>query len=96
VVSKEGLVIASELMSETESKPFAALSANMTKSGEIVTSELKIGQLSQITISSSKGNLVTTGIGKKAILICLVQKKANLGFVLLHMDRTTKRLLRYL
>ena len=81
-------------MGEVENKAFAALSSELTKSGEVVTSELKIGNLSQIIINSSKGNIVTTNVGKKAILVCLVQKKANLGLVILHMNRTANRLLR--
>ena len=92
VASREGLVIESELMADIENKTFAALSSELIKSGEVVTSELKIGNLSQIIINSSRGNIVTTGIGKKAILVCLVQKKANLGLVLLHMERTAHRL----
>lgn len=94
VVSNDGLVIASELMSDTESKSFAALSADMSSAGSVVASELKIGQLSEITIASSQANLISTGIGKKAILVCLAQKKANIGLVLLHMKRAAHRLSR--
>lgn len=97
IATRDGLIIQSELMKEgVENKVFAALSAELTKSGEVVSSELKIGNLSQIIINSSKGNIVTTNIGKKAILICLVQRKANLGLVLLHMNRTAQRLSRYI
>ncbi|MEK6826479.1 MAG: roadblock/LC7 domain-containing protein [Nanoarchaeota archaeon] len=96
VVSRDGLVVASELMAEVESKAFAALSADVTKSGEVVSSELRIGGLGQIIINSSKGNIITANVGKKAILVCLVKPKANVGLVLLHMDRTSQRLLRYI
>lgn len=96
VVSRDGLVVASELLAEVESKAFAALSADVTKSGEVVSSELRIGGLGQIIINSSKGNIITANVGKKAILVCLVKPKANVGLVLLHMDRTSQRLLRYI
>lgn len=96
VASRDGLVIESELMEDVENKTLAALSAEVTNSGDIVASELKVGNLSQIIINSSKGNIVSTNIGKKAILMCLVQKKANLGLVLLHMERTASRLARFI
>ena len=92
IVSRDGLILSSELMADIENKTFAALSAELTKSGEVLTSELKIGNLSQIMVNSTKGNIVTTDIGKKAILVCLVKQKANLGLVLLHMERTASRL----
>ena len=94
IASREGFVIESELMADVETKALAALSAEVTKSGEIVSSELKIGSLTQIIISSSRGDIVTTNIGKKAILMCLVQRKANLGLVLLHMTRTAEQLIK--
>ena len=94
IVTRNGLVIESELLADVENKTFAALSADITKSGEIAASELKIGKLSQIIINTPKGSIITTNIGKKAILVCLVQKKANLGLVILHMTRTAERLSR--
>ncbi len=96
VVSRDGLIIASELRSDVVGKEFAALSVDVTKSGEIVASELRMGSLSQIVINSSDGNIITATIGKKAVLACLVQKKASIGFVLLHMNRAADYLARLL
>jgi len=88
IVSRDGLVIVSELMADVDTKTFAALSADVTRSGEVVVGELRIGTLSQIIIGSTGSNIITTNIGKKAILVCMVHKNANMGFVLLHMNRS--------
>ena len=96
IVSTSGLTIASELMAEAESATFSALSADLTKSGEIVASELKIGNVNEIIVNSTKGNIITMVLGKKAFLVCLVRKKSNIGLVLLHMNRVAHRLLRYI
>ena len=96
IISRDGLTIAAEVMAETEKHTFSALSAELTRSGEILASELKIGPLHEIIINSTEGNIVTKELGKKAFLVGLVKKKANIGLVLLHMNRVTSRLARYL
>ncbi len=94
IVMNNGLVIASDLMQDTDSQTFAAMAAEMTKSARIVTSELKIGKLNETIISSSSGNIAFLEIGKEAILICLLKRKSNLGLTLLHMKRAITKLSR--
>ncbi len=94
IVTTNGLVIASDLMQDTDSKTFAAMAAEMTKSSNIVASELKLGGLNDTIISSSSGNIVLLEIGKKAILICSLKNKANVGLALLQMRRISAQLSR--
>lgn len=96
VVSRDGLIIASDLLSDVDTKTFAAMSAAMTGAAETATSELKRGNPEQIIVNSKLGSIIATGAGKKAILVCLIKPKANLGLVLLNMNKESKKITRIL
>jgi len=96
VVSRDGLIVASDLLSDIDTKTFAAMSAAMTGAAETASSELKKGKPDQIIIDSKLGSVITTGAGKKAILVCLIKPKANLGLVLLNMSKESKKIARIL
>src|SRR3989344_6931054 len=93
VVSRDGLIIASDLLADIDSKTFAAMSAAMTGAAETATSELKKGNPDQIIVDSKLGSIIALGAGKKAILVCLIKPKSNLGLVLLNMNKAGKKIL---
>ncbi len=92
IVSRDGLIIASDLLADVDTKTFAAMSAAMTGAAETATSELKKGNPDQIIVDSKMGSIIATGAGKKAILVCLIRPRANLGLVLLNMNNSSKRI----
>ena len=96
VVSRDGLIINSDLLSDVDTKTFAAMSAAMTGAAETATVELKRGNPDQIIVDSKLGSIIATGAGKKAILVCLIKPKANLGLVLLNMNKESKKISRIL
>lgn len=89
VVSRDGLIIASDLLADVDTKTFAAMSAAMTGAAETAITELKKGNPSQIIVNSKLGSVITLGAGKKSILVCLIKPKANLGLVLLNMKKSS-------
>ena len=93
VVSRDGLIIASDLLADVDTKTFAAMSAAMTGAAETATSELKRGNPDQIIVDSKLGSIIALGAGKKAILVCLIKPKSNLGLVLLNMNKAGKKIL---
>jgi len=94
VVSRDGLIIASDLLSSVDTKTFAAMSAAMTGAAETATSELKRGNPEQIIVNSKLGSIIAIGAGKRAILVCLIKPKANLGLVLISMNKESKKISR--
>ncbi|MEK6826480.1 MAG: roadblock/LC7 domain-containing protein [Nanoarchaeota archaeon] len=92
IVSRDGLIIASDLLADVDTKTFAAMSAAMTGAAETATTELKRGNPEQIIVDSKLGSVIATGAGKKAILVCLIKPRANLGLVLLNMNKSSKKI----
>ena len=91
VVSRDGLVIASNI-TEIDADTFAAMSAAMQGAAETAASELKQGDVDQIIIETGKGKIISTGAGKKAILVILTLKSINLGLALLEMGKATEKI----
>ena len=92
VVSRDGLIVASDLLADVDKKTFAAMSG----AGETASAEPKKGHPDQIIIDSKMGSIITKGAGKKAILVCLIKPKANLGLVLLTMNKESKKITKIL
>ena len=96
VVSRDGLIVASDLLADVDSKTFAAMSAAMTGAAETASAELKKGNPSQIIVNSKLGSIITEGAGNRAILVCLIKVKANLGLILLNMHKQCKKIAKIL
>jgi len=89
VITKDGLLITSELSSGIDGDTFAAMSATMTGAAETAIQELKKASPDRIIVESPKAKLITTGAGERAILACIVAPTAKLGLVLLDMKKAT-------
>ncbi len=92
VVRRDGLMIISGLPSEINSNAVAAMLAAMVGTGETVSRELEIGTLKQVVVESKKGKLVSVGAGEDAIFGALVREKANMGLILMELERSAKRI----
>ena len=91
VISRDGLVIASDLSKDVDEGTFAAMSAAMQGAAETAVSELAQGELNEIIIDAGKGKIITIGAGKLAILVALTKPNINLGLILLEMGKASKR-----
>ena len=92
IVRRDGLLIASNLSSGVNSKAVAAMAAAIVGTSEISTKELDIGEFNQVIVNANNGQYVSIGAGGEAILICLIKRAANLGLVLLEMERSAKKI----
>ena len=92
VISRDGLIIASDLSKDIDEETFAAMSAAMQGAAETAVSELKQGELNQIIIDAEKGKIITISAGEKAILVILAKPKINLGLVLLEMGKASGKI----
>ncbi len=89
VITRDGLLIASELSSGIDADTFAAMSATMTGAAETAVQELKKSSPDRIIVESSATKLITVGAGEQAILACIVNPTAKLGMILLEMKKAT-------
>ncbi len=92
VISRDGLVVASDLSKNVDEETFAAMSAAMQGAAETAVSELNQGTLNQIIIEADKGKIITISAGEKAILIILAKPSTNLGLILLEMGKASGKI----
>ena len=91
VIRRDGLMVASDLPAKIEPGTIASMAASLVGTAETTSSELKRGVFQEIIIDSEKGKIVAIGAGKLALLVSLVKKEGNLGFVLISMERAAKK-----
>ncbi len=92
IVTRDGLLIVSNLSQDVNADTFAAMAATMTGAAETAISELKKGLLQRVIAESREGKLISRGAGPNAVLVTMLLSKANLGLVLLEMDKATKKI----
>ncbi len=89
VISRDGLMVASDLTKNIDADTFAAMSAAMEGAAETAVSELKQGELRQIIVDAQDSKLITVSAGKKVILVVLTKPDINLGLVLLELGKAS-------
>ena len=92
VVRRDGLMILSSLPADVNSKAVAAMAAAIVGTGETASNELNIGELNQVLVESVGGKLISVGAGEEIIFTALVNPKANMGLVLMDMERNSKKI----
>jgi predicted regulator of Ras-like GTPase activity (Roadblock/LC7/MglB family) len=92
IVRRDGLMIISGLPRDVNSKAVAAMAAAIVGTGETASNELSIGELNQVVVESAGGKLISIGAGPDAIFTALVKPKANMGLILMNMERSTKKI----
>ena len=92
VISRDGLIVASDLSENVDADTVAAMSAAMQGAAETAVQELNQGELNQIIIDSGKGKMISIGAGENAILVVLGDVKVNLGLVLLTLGKAKTKI----
>lgn len=96
IVRRDGLMILSGLPNNVNRRGVAAMTAAIVGTGETASKELNMGKLRQVIVESEMGKLVSTGAGETSILTALVRENANMGLVLLEMEKAAKKISRIL
>jgi len=91
VIRRDGLILASDLP-QTDSRNISSLVAALLSTSESTSMELKRGAMQELVVESEKGKIVLVSAGKLAVLVSLVKKEGNLGFVLISMERAAKKI----
>jgi len=92
IVRKDGLVVASILPKRgVDERMLAAMTALALGLGGRVVESLDQGRLRKVIIEGEKGQMVIMGV-RSLILAVLARKDANMGLVLLSMEKTLESL----
>ncbi len=91
VVRRDGLIITHNLPDGVDPKTTAAMTAAIVGTSEMATVQLGQGRFEQALIESEEGKLVSTGAGDQALVIALAYRDANLGLVLMALQRASRK-----
>ncbi|OGS60052.1 MAG: hypothetical protein A3K59_08965 [Euryarchaeota archaeon RBG_19FT_COMBO_69_17] len=91
VVRRDGLVITHTLPDGVDPKIVAAMTAAIVGTSEMATVQLSQGRFNRALVESDEGKLISTGAGEEALLVALLYKDANLGLVLMAMERAARQ-----
>ncbi len=92
VVRRDGIVVVHTLPSTIDPKLVAAMLAAIVGASEMATEALEQGHFQRAIIESAEGKLLSTGAGPEALLVSLVYSDANLGLVLMAMEKAAHRI----
>src|SRR5436309_1933356 len=91
IARRDGILIAHSLPKNMDPKKIAAMAAAIVGTSEMAAVEMGLGIFSQSIVDTHIGKLMATGAGEEALLVALVYDEANLGLVLMAMERAAKQ-----
>ncbi|MBD3249306.1 roadblock/LC7 domain-containing protein [Candidatus Woesearchaeota archaeon] len=92
VITRDGLLVASELTESIDSDTLAAMAATMTGAAETAIQELKKSSPDRVIVESKNTKMITVGAGDDAILVCIMKPSAKLGIILLEMKKAAEKI----
>src|SRR6266568_1601820 len=91
IARRDGLVVTHTLPDGVDPKIVAAMTAAIVGTSEMATIQLSQGRFVRAIVESEEGKLLSLGAGEEALLVALVYDDANLGLVLIAMERAAKQ-----
>ena len=92
VVTRDGLLVAADVIGEVDAETFAAMTATMTGAAETAMSEIQAGSLDRVIVESETAKIISVGAGPKALLVVLAVSDTPLGLVLLKIGDATHKI----
>src|SRR5947208_108818 len=96
IARRDGILIAHSLPKAMDPKKIAAMTAAIVGTSEMATIQLAQGRFVRAIVESDHGKLLSLGAGEEALLVALVYDDANLGLVLMALERAAKQVERIL
>jgi len=87
IARRDGILIAHALPKTTDPKKIAAMSAAIVGTSEMAAAEMGLGGFNHSIIDTRIGKMMATGAGEEAILVTLLRNEANMGLILLSVDK---------
>ncbi|MEM2899979.1 MAG: roadblock/LC7 domain-containing protein [Thermoplasmata archaeon] len=92
VVSRDGLLIASDIPNGVHEETFAIMAATMLGAGVTANSELKRSIPDRIIVESSDGKIIVTGVGPNMLLVVVVPDNANNSTIIPAIDNAISKI----
>ncbi|HKW42594.1 MAG TPA: roadblock/LC7 domain-containing protein [Thermoplasmata archaeon] len=90
IARRDGILIAHALPKAMDPKKIAAMSAAIVGTSEMAAVEMGLGTFSQSIVDTNAGKMLATGAGEEAILVTMVRNEANMGLILLSVDKAVQ------
>jgi len=87
IARRDGLLIAHALPKSMDPKRIAAMAASIVGTSEMASAEMGQGSFLQSIVDCANSKMLATGAGEEAILITMVRTDANMGLVLISVDK---------
>ena len=95
-VTRDGLLIASDVSGDVDAETFAAMTATMTGAAETAMNEVKAGTVHRVIVEGESAKIISIGAGPKALLIVLTTPEAPLGLILLKIGDASRKIAKIL
>ncbi len=92
VVTRDGLLVASDVSPDVDAETFVAMSASMVGSAETAVTEVKGGTAMRVIVESENSKLIALGAGPKVLLVVLTIREVPLGLVLLKIGEAARKI----
>ncbi len=93
IVSRDGLLMASDMAPGINADTFAAMSATMLGAAETAAAELGRGLPDRIIVESEETKLIAIGTGPKALLVVMTSPEAGLGLILIELAKAADKIM---
>lgn len=87
IARRDGLLIAHALPKLMDPKRIAAMAASIVGTSEMAAEEMGQGAFLQSIVDSANSKMLATGAGEEAILVTMVRTDANMGLVLISVEK---------
>jgi predicted regulator of Ras-like GTPase activity (Roadblock/LC7/MglB family) len=87
VARRDGILIAHALPKAMDPKKIAAMAAAIVGTSEMAAVEMGLGSVNQSIVDTHIGKMMATGAGEEAILVTMLRNEANMGLILLSVDK---------
>ena len=92
IISNEGLVMAAQIDENLDEDWVAAMTTAISAQANRVVREIKLGKLQQVLIKAHQGYVMIISAGEQAVLITMLDRGAQLGFIFLSCKRIAKKI----
>lgn len=93
VVTRDGLLVASDASLDVDIETFAAMSASMAGAAETAMVEVKGGTAARVIVESENSKLIAMGAGPKVLLVVLTKREVPLGLILLRLNEAARKII---
>ena len=87
IARRDGILIAHALPKVMDPKKIAAMAAAIVGTSEMAAVEMGLGSVTQSIVDTHIGKMMATGAGEEAILVTMLRNEANMGLILLSVDK---------